>query len=229
MYIPPEEVVTIAKLRKCKSISFTYSEPNVFYEYVLDIAKLAQKEGIKTVMVTAGFINEEPLKELLKYIDAANIDFKGDENFYQEMCNATLSPIKRTIKIYKESDIHIEITNLIIPTKNDSLPIIRKMCKWIKTEIGENTPLHFSRFFPHYKVKNLPPTPLETLKKAYKIAKKEGLNYVYIGNVRTKYENTYCHKCNKILVERIGYFIQEINIKDGKCRFCKSSIPGVWN
>jgi len=228
VYLSPKEIVTIAKARNCKTISFTYSEPNVFYEYVLDIAKLAHKEGIKTIMVTAGFINEEPLRELLKYIDAANIDLKGDETFYQKMCNATLAPIKRVIKVYKEMGVHIEITNLIIPTKNDSLPLIRDMCKWIKTEIDKNTPLHFSRFFPHYKLKNLPPTPLETLEKAYKIAKEEGLNYVYIGNVRSKYENTYCHNCDKLVVKRVGYFIPEINIQKGKCKFCNSSIPGVW-
>jgi pyruvate formate lyase activating enzyme len=230
IWLPPEEVVKIAKKQKCKSIAYTYSEPNIFYEYVLETAKLAHQEGIKNVMVTAGYINPEPLRELCKYIDGANIDYKGPHSFYKEYCSATLEPIREAIKIYQEEGVHIEITNLIIPTKNDHPDTIKKMCEWIKNNLGTDVPIHFSRFWPMYKLKNLPPTPIKTLEKARNIALNMGLKYVYIGNIRGHLgENTYCPKCKKLLIQRFGYHISQINLENGRCKFCKEPIKGVWD
>ena len=226
----PEDIVNLAIKYKCKSIAYTYSEPIVFYELVEDTAKLAKRKGLLNLMVTAGYINEEPLKELCKYIDAANVDLKGfTPEYYQNVVYGDLSTVLNTLKIMKENGVWVEITNLIVPTLNDDPQTIRKMCKWIKENLGPDVPLHFSRFYPMYKLRNLPPTPVSTLEKAVNIAKEEGLNYVYIGNVPGHpMENTYCPKCGHILIKRRGYMILENNIIDGKCKFCGNPIPGIW-
>lgn len=178
-----KDVVKNAIKSKCPSISFTYNEPVVFYEYVYDIAKLSHKKGLKNILITNGYINPKPLKELCKYIDAVNVDLKGfSEEFYDENCFGHLKPVLKTLKILKKKKIHIEITNLIIPGYNDDLKLFEKMCKWIKKNLGKETPLHISRFFPMHKFKDIKETPIETLKKAEKIAKKY-LKNVYIGNV----------------------------------------------
>jgi len=159
----PKEIIELVKESKAKIIAYTYTEPTIFYEYMLDIAKLARKEGIKNVIVSNGFIQEKPLKELIKFIDAANIDLKAfDDNFYKKNCLGRLGPILRTLKILKESGVWIEITNLIIPGKNDDMKKIEEMCKWIKNELGEDIPIHFSRFFPMYKLNYIKSTPIET-------------------------------------------------------------------
>lgn len=179
----PIEIIRLAKEYNCPSISYTYSEPVTMYEYMLDIAKLAKKHKIKNIMVSNGYINQEPLKELCKYLDAANIDLKAfREEFYKTTCKAKLEPVLETLKTLKKQKIHLEITNLIIPTLNDNLKDIEKMCIWIKNNLGKDTPLHFSRFFPMYQLKHIPETPLQTLEKAKIIADKH-LNYVYLGNV----------------------------------------------
>ncbi len=226
----PEKIVELAKNYKCKSIAFTYTEPTIFYEYMLDIAKLAQKENIKTVMVTCGFINEKPFRELSKYLDAANIDLKGySENFYSTYTTGKLQPVLNTLKIAKEEGLYFEITNLVIPDANDKPDLIRNMCKWIVDSLGTNYPLHFSRFFPKYKLLNRPPTPLQTLQKAKKIAEEEGIKYIYIGNISTEAEDTYCPNCSKKIIDRSGYKIESIHIKDGKCQYCREKIYGRWN
>ncbi|MDD5178036.1 MAG: AmmeMemoRadiSam system radical SAM enzyme [Candidatus Nanoarchaeia archaeon] len=186
--LEPKRIVELAKEYKTPSIAYTYTEPAIFFEYVLETAKLAKKEKIKNVMVSNGYINEKPLKELIKYIDAFNIDLKAfDEDFYKKICFGKLKPILETLKLIKKYKKHLEITNLIIPTKNDNLKEIEKMCVWISKNLGKDTPLHFSRFFPCYKLTNLEPTPIETLVKAKEIAKKY-LKYVYIGNVPASFE-----------------------------------------
>lgn len=230
MSLSPEEAVEKAKESGASVIAYTYTEPTVYYEYMIDIAKLARKAGIKNVMHSAGYINEEPLRQLCPYLDAANIDLKGFSNrFYSEMTLGNLDDVLRTLKILKEQGVWIEITNLLLPGINDNPAEIKKMCEWIKDNLGAQVPLHFSRFWPMYKLMNLSPTPVETLKTARAIALKTGLKYVYIGNVPTEDgENTICPKCGKTLIRRSGYVILENNIVDGKCKFCGEKIDGIW-
>ncbi len=228
--ISPEKIVELALQYKTPTIAYTYTEPSIFYEYMLDIAKLAHKNGVLNIYHSNGYLNQEPLKELTKFLDGANVDLKGfSEDFYRDITGGTLQPVLDTLKTLKKSGVWLEITNLIIPTKNDDEKMIKKMCEWIRDELGRDVPVHFSRFYPQYKLQNLPPTPVETLQKAAGIAKVTGLQFVYIGNVPgMKEESTFCPKCNKLIIERKGYTILQVNIKDGKCKFCKKEIPGRW-
>lgn len=230
LYLSPEAVAKLAKKSECASVAYTYSEPVNFYEYMLACAKEARKMEIRNVYHSNGYINEKPLRELAKYLDAANIDLKGfSEDFYREMCSGTLGPVLKTLKILKQEGVWIEITNLVIPTKNDSPKMIREMCSWIVKNLGPDVPVHFSRFHPLYKLTNLPLTPVETLEKAVEIARSEGLRYVYIGNVPGHpAEDTYCPKCKRLLIDRLGYQILQNNIVNGRCKFCHEKIPGVW-
>ncbi|MCM8804068.1 MAG: AmmeMemoRadiSam system radical SAM enzyme [Candidatus Omnitrophica bacterium] len=230
IYLPPEKVVEYAMKYKCPSIAYTYSEPVNFYEYMIDTAKIAKEKGIKNIVHTAGFINKEPLEKLCKYIDAVNVDLKGFNNeYYRNVCEGELNVILNTLKILKENNVWIEITNLVIPGYNDKYEEIRNMCLWIKNNLGDYIPLHFSRFHPMYLMRHIPSTPVETLEKAVKIAKEVGLKYVYIGNVAgSNYENTYCPKCSKLLIRRYGFSVLENNIVNGKCKFCKEKIEGIW-
>jgi len=230
MNISPEQVVAEALQSGSKSIAYTYTEPTIFFEYMRDTAKLAKEIGMKNVYITCGYIEEEPLRELCKYIDAANVDLKGfSEKFYKEYTDGKLKPVLRTFKILKEEGIWTELTNLIIPGANDSPQDISNLCEWVVTEIGVDIPVHFSRFFPNYKVLDRPPTSLATLNMAIDIAKHFGIKYIYAGNVAgSKYESTFCHGCGKKLIGRKGYYISEVNVKDGKCKFCGTEIPGRW-
>ena len=227
--LEPEEVVEEAIKNNCKSISYTYNEPAVFYEYALDTAKIARKKGIMNVIVSNGFINEEPLLEWCRYMDAANIDLKGSDSFYRKITTAWLEPVQTTLKILKEKKVWFEITNLIIPTLNDNPKEIEEMCRWIKQNLGIGYPLHFTGFYPCYQLSGLPPTPAGSLLKAKAIAEKIGINYVYNGNVSTSSgSNTFCPKCREMLVERSYFSVCENRIKNGKCPFCGELIPGVW-
>jgi len=228
--LSPEELIKKVKESNTKIIAYTYTEPTIFYEYMLDIAKLAKREGIKNVMHSAGFINEKPLRELCQYLDGANVDLKGfSQEFYGEFTLGNLDDILRSLKILNEEGVHLEITNLILPGLNDDVGMIRKMCLWIKDNLGKDTPLHLSRFHPMYKLKYLSPTPVATLEKAREIALSVGLRYVYIGNVAGHdAETTYCPKCKKPLIERSGYFIKGKHIKNGSCKYCQEAIQGVW-
>jgi len=228
--LPPRSVAELAEKEECASIAYTYTEPMVFYEYVLETSKLARKKGIRNVLVTNGFINPEPLEELCDYTDAANVDLKGfTEDFYNSMCAATLKDVLRSLKIYRERGVHLEITNLLIPKKNDDMQLIREMCTWIRNELGEGIPLHFSRFYPMYKLRNLHLTPVETLESARDVALETGLRYVYIGNVPGHSgENTYCPSCGSLAVGRTGFLVYECNLNHGRCTSCNHPIPGVW-
>ncbi len=228
--ISPHKMVELAVQYQTPTIAYTYTEPSIFFEYMLDIAKLAHKNGVLNIYHSNGYLNPEPLKELIPYLDGANVDLKGfSEDFYKDITGGTLAPVLNTLKTLKKSDVWLEITNLVIPTKNDSEKMLKEMCVWIKRELGSDVPVHFSRFYPQYKLQNLPPTPVETLQKAAQIAKNVGLDYVYIGNVAgVKEESTYCPGCKKILIERRGYSIRQVNIENGKCKFCKKTIPGHW-
>ena len=229
--IKPEEIVQEAIKNNCKSISYTYNEPTIFYEYVIETAKLAKKKGIKNVMVTNGYINKEPLKELYHLIDAANIDLKAfDEDFYKRVCKVRLKPVLEAIKEIKNIGTWIELTNLIIPGYNDSKEQIEKLVKWVKDNVGTRTPLHFSAFYPTYKLLDAPRTPPETLIKAKEIAKKYGLKYIYLGNTSSSDSgNTYCPKCNKLLIERGGFEVYKNNIKNNSCPFCDEKIDGIFS
>ncbi len=220
VYFAPQDLVNKAKASGAPTIAYTYTEPNIFYEYMLETAKLAKKEGLRNVMHSNGYVNEEPLRQLAKYLDAANIDLKGfSDEFYSKLTEGTLETVLKSLKVLKEEGVQVEITNLILSGFNDDLGMIRKMCLWIKENLGADTPLHFSRAFPMYKLTQLNPTPIETLEEARSIALESGLRYVYIGNVGGHpAENTYCPKCGKIAIERRGYFIVQNNIVDGKCR-----------
>lgn len=229
-HAPPDKIVSAAKSSGCKSIAYTYTEPTNFYEYMLDTAKIAKSKGILNVNHSNGYINQEPLKELCKYIDAANIDLKGFSNsFYNKVCEAELNPVLETIKTLKKSGVWVEITNLVIPGYNDDTSMITKMCEWIKRDVGIDTPIHFSRFYPMYKMTGVAPTPVATLERAREIALKTGLHYPYVGNVPGHPgDNTYCPNCKKMLVKRSGYSILENEIKNGRCKYCGAKIGGVW-
>jgi pyruvate formate lyase activating enzyme len=232
--ITPAQLIALAKVWKCKSIAYTYTEASIYYEYMYDTAKLAREEGLKNLWITCGYINPEPLRELCKYIDAANVDLKGfSEEFYQAYCKSSLAPVLRTLEVLKEEGIWFEITNLVIPDANDDPGTVRNMCKWIVKELGAGYPLHFSRFYPNYRLTDRPPTPLATLKRCAKIAREEGLYFVYIGNVHEAPDlgNTFCPNCGKLLIRRVGYIIAENHIKDGsggRCPYCDTTIPGIF-
>jgi pyruvate formate lyase activating enzyme len=226
--VSPEEIVKEAKRFNCESIAYTYTEPTIFFEYAYDIAKLASKEGIRNVFVTNGYITEEALIEIKPYLDAANIDLKSfSEDFYRKNCGARLNPVLDSIRLHKSLGIWIEITTLIIPRLNDSEEELRKIAGFIK-EVGEEIPWHISRFHPMYKLLDLPRTPVATLHRAREIGYEVGLRYVYEGNVPGEAgENTYCHKCGKLLIRRYGYQILENMVKDSACPYCDAEIDGV--
>ncbi len=227
--LPPEQVIKTAQQYNAETIAFTYTEPTVYYEYMLETAKQARKAGLKTLLISCGYINEAPLRELAKYLDAANIDLKGfSDTFYGTYTTAKLAPVLATLKILKEEKVFTEITNLVIPAANDSEKELRELCRWIKQNLGAETPLHFSRFFPKYKLLNRAPTPPDTLNKAHQIARSEGLKYVYVGNIDTAYEDTLCPKCGKKLIDREGFQIKNLLLKEGRCPFCGTSIEGIW-
>ena len=229
-YFPPEDVVKFALKKKIPTISFTYNDPIVFYEYVYDVAVEAKKKGLNILWHSNGSLEEEPLRELLKYTDAVTIDLKGfTEKIYSEIYSAELKPVLRTLKIIKEENVWLEIVNLIIPTINDDKDDIKKMCEWIKENLGADVPVHFSRFSPQYKLTHLPRTPVATLEMAHRIAKDVGLKYATVGNVPGhRYNSTFCPGCEKRLIHRVHFQVLENNIKDGKCKFCGYEIQGIW-
>jgi pyruvate formate lyase activating enzyme len=226
----PQQIVEEAMAAKAKSIAYTYAEPVVFYEYMLECTRLARKEKLANVMVSNGFIREEPLRNLLKELTAIKIDFKAfTDSFYEKVCEGELESVKKTLKVIAETKVWLEVVVLLIPTLNDSQEEIKRMSGWLAREIGTHVPLHFSRFTPMYKLRNLPRTPIETLHKAREIAMQEGMQFVYIGNVPGEEgENTFCPSCKKILIRRFGYSILESKIQNGKCAYCNAVIPGVW-
>lgn len=224
-----EQVVEDAIDSGTPIIAYTYSEPTIFYEFMLDTAKLAKQKGLKNIMHSAGYINQEPLMQLIPYLDAANIDLKGFNNvFYEKLTNGNVEPVLATLKTLHQQGVWLEITYLIIPTYNDDEDEIRNMAKWVKENLGDSVPIHFSRFFPYYKLSNLAATPIETIKRAREIALEEGMKYVYTGNVNWIEGNTtYCPE-GSIAIERKGYFISQNNLEAGKCTD-GSEVAGVWD
>ncbi|MBU4211472.1 MAG: AmmeMemoRadiSam system radical SAM enzyme [Kiritimatiellae bacterium] len=226
----PEEIVRLALAQKVKTIAYTYSEPVVFTEYILDCAKAAKEAGLGNVIVSNGFLNEKPLKEWCSVATAIKIDFKGfSQKFYEETCAGQLQPVLDTLKRLAGSGVWFEIVVLIIPPLNDDLDEIKRMTAWIVKDLGPNVPLHFTRFHPDYKLRNLPPTPINTLIKARQIAMDQGCNFVYVGNMPgVEGENTYCPKCKAAVVKRYGMGVLSNDLKNGKCPGCGTAIPGVW-
>jgi pyruvate formate lyase activating enzyme len=227
----PDRVVEECIAAGCESIAYTYSEPVTFYEYAFDSATLARKRKIHNVWKSNGYINEEPLRKLCRVIDAANIDLKGfDDKVYEELNGGKLEPVLKTLKVFKEEGVWLEITNLVIPTWTDNLEVIKRMCDWLYANGLRDCPLHFSRFTPLYKLNQLPSTPVSTLDKAMDIAVKAGMRYVYVGNVPGhRAESTFCHNCGKMIIERRGFTIIVNRIKNNRCTYCNEKIPGVWS
>ena len=227
--ITPQMAVQRALESGARSISWTYNEPAIWHEYTFDSAVLAKKAGLKTIYVTNGYITPETLRRIAPYLDAYRVDIKSfSEDFYRKTCGARLAPVLESTKLAKELGMHVETITLVIPTKNDSPDEITRIVKWVHDNVGEDTPMHFTRFHPMYKMNELYPTPVGTIEMAYDIAKKEGMRFVYLGNVGGhKYENTYCPKCNALLIDRVGFSVSAVKIKDGKCPDCGEKIPIV--
>lgn len=212
----PKEVVKYAKDNGLPGIAYTYTEPAVFFEFALDTMKLARKAGLYNVWVSNGYINPEPLKKAAKYLDAVNVDLKGDSGFYKKVCGVPDNkPVLEALKLWKKLGVFLEVTNLLIPGHNDKDSQIKELALWVKKNLGPKTPLHFSRYYPCYKLK-APPTPENTLERAWELARKAGMLHVYVGNVfGHDKESTYCPKCGEVAIKRTGYHIESVK---EKCR-----------
>ena len=226
----PEDVVATARKSGAYSIAYTYSEPITFYEYMLDTARMARAAGLRNLLISNGYINRDPLLDLCRVIDAANINLKAfSDAVYRKLNGGRLEPVLATLKTLHQEGVHLEITNLVVPTYVDDQDLVRRMCAWILKELGPDHPLHFLRFQPLYKLDRLPPTPVSALARFREIALAEGIRYAYVGNVPQHEGNhTYCHQCRKLLIARTGYFIREIHLDGHLCKYCGASIPGVW-
>lgn len=226
----PEEVVDEAIIAACDTISYTYTEPTIFFEFAYDVASLAKRRGIRNLFITNGYISEEALREIAPYLDGANVDLKSiSDDFYRRICGAKLEPVLKAIRLYKELGIWIEVTTLLIPTLNDGEEELRAIARFIRG-IGEEIPWHISQFYPMYKLTNLPRTPTAALLRAREIGLEEGLRYVYTGNVPgLEGENTYCYGCGELLIRRVGFSVLQNKLKGFKCPRCGSEIDGVWS
>ncbi len=228
--LSPAEVVELSLSYNCNSISYTYTEPTIFFEYAYDTAKLAKEKGLCNTFVTNGYMTKEALNTIKRYLDAANVDLKGfTEKFYREICGARLEPVLDTLKRMKKLGIWVEVTTLVIPTLNDSKEELQQIAEFIKNELGKGTPWHVSRFSPAYKLTHLNSTPIETLLKAREVGLNAGLRYVYTGNIPgDEGENTYCYNCKELLIRRYGFEVLENKIKDSRCPNCGVKIDGVF-
>lgn len=229
--LPPQRVASLAQQKGCSMIAYTYNEPVIFTEYMYDTAKAAKQRNVRSVMISNGYINKKPMRDLCRVLDAVKIDLKAfNQTFYHDLVAGELQPVLDTLVLLKKENIWTEIVYLVIPGQNDDSGELKEMCEWIKQDLGPDTPLHFSRFYPQFKLKNLPPTPIPTLKKAREIAMQTGLHYVYIGNIPgDPAENTYCPQCGKLIIRRTGYYVRDVKIKDSKCSHCGAFIAGIWN
>ena len=228
--LSPDQVISSAEQYNSQVIASTYVEPVIFIEYMLEIGRLAKSRPILKVMHSNGFINAEPLEDLCRVLDAACIDLKGfTEHYYRHMTEGSLQPVLHTLQTLKRRGVHTEIVNLMVPGKNDDMNTVGDMCRWIVQELGPDTPLHFSRFYPLYKLKSIPPTPVSTLETAREVALREGLDFVYVGNVPDHPGgHTYCPHCRQMLIRRIGYRVKVLGLIDGKCSSCGKAIAGIW-
>lgn len=227
-YMSAEEIVREAKRSRCKSISYTYTEPTIFFEYALEVARLAKKEGLYNVFVTNGYMTKECLDMLNGVLDAANVDLKSfSEDYYKKVCGAHLKPVLESIEYMTRLNIWVEVTTLIVPALNDNEEELKQLASFL-AGVSKKIPWHISRFYPQYKMDELAPTPVSTLEKARQIGKEAGIHYVYLGNVPREGEDTLCHNCGESLIERVGYFVKKNVVKEGICPKCKTKIEGVW-
>ena len=228
--LPPAEIVEAAADAGARTIAFTYGEPVVWWEYAVDIARLARDRGIRPVVVTGAFIEPGPLRELCSVVDAVKIDLKAfDDGYYRDICSGRLEPVLDAIETVRASGTWLEIVYLVVPTLNDDHAGIRRMSRWLVERVGPDVPLHFSRFFPHYRLRDLPPTPVETLDRAREIAMDAGMRFVYVGNVpRHAGENTRCPACGETVVSRHGYRLVDVALDGDRCASCGAVVPGVW-
>jgi len=229
-YTPPSHIVGEARMRSTPVIAFTYNEPTIFTEYLLDIARDATGHGLRSVLVSCGFMTEAPLADMCRALAAIKIDLKGfSEEFYRKVSRAHLAPVLRSIKQVRASGTHLELVNLVVPTLNDSDAMLRNLVHWVLDELGPDVPVHFTRFHPDYQLVNLPPTPVATLTRAWEMAREAGLHYAYVGNVPGHPgNNTYCPGCGKVVIGRRGFFITQMHLDHGKCAWCGTPIAGVW-
>jgi pyruvate formate lyase activating enzyme len=230
-YAPPDSLAELALQNQCPSIAYTYSEPVVFTEYVCDAAEAGRARGVKSAVVSNGYIQQEPLRRMCQSVDAIKIDLKAyTEKFYKEVVNGELRPVLDSLVAIRKQRVWNEIVYLVIPTLNDSEAEFKGLARWVKEDLGPDVPIHFTRFQPEYLLKNLPPTPVATLERAKAISDAEGLHYVYIGNVPGHpAESTYCPKCKRVIVQRVGFTIQAMHLHKGHCEYCRQTIAGVWN
>lgn len=229
-HVPPEDVPLLALQYGCDSLAFTYNEPTIWGEYVIDICKAAKQYGLKTVMVSNGYITREAFHDIYDHIDAANIDLKAfTEGFYGKITLTHLQPVLDTLQWLKnDTNVWFEITNLMIPTLNDDPAETRKLSEWILTQLGPDVPLHFTAFHPDFKLQDKPRTPPETLHRARAIARETGLHFVYEGNIYSDGAHTSCPKCNQLLIERSWHDVLKNRLVNGACPGCGLAIPGVW-
>jgi len=229
--LPPERLVAAARRNGARLTAATYGEPVVFWEYVRDVAIAANAVGVRPTVVSNGFIKEKALREVLPLLSAIKVDLKSfRDEFYREQVRGELEPVLKSLEIIKEIGVWLEIVVLLIPTLNDSAAEVRDLCAWVKAKLGPNVPVHFTRFHPTYRLTDLPPTPVASLERAWKIGRNAGLNYVYLGNVPGHPgENTTCPGCGEILIRRVGYRILSNRLFNGSCPDCKRKIPGVWS
>lgn len=230
-FVSPERLVSVARRYGSRSIAFTYGEPVVFFEYMLATAKVSKAADIPGVMISNGYIEPGPMQELLKVLGAVKVDFKAfSENFYTRWCRGTLNPVLETMKLIHKTGVWLEMVHLTIPTLNDSDEETKALCEWVLKNLGPDVPLHFTRFRPTYKLKNLPSTPPSTLERQFRIARKAGIHYPYVGNLPgNEGENTRCHHCGETVIRRVGFTVVENNLRSGKCGKCQKAIPGVWD
>ena len=229
-YAPPQRIAELAKQYMCPTIAYTYSEPVVFSEFLMDTADAAHQAGVRSVVVSNGYMQTESLKKAYGRMDAVKIDLKSfSEKYYRDVVCGELKPVLDALVTLRAMGKWTEIVYLVVPTLNDDESEFRGLARWVKTNLGPDVPVHFTQFHPEYLLKNLPITPVPTLERAKAIADAEGLHYVYIGNVPGHAaENTYCPKCRKMLVERIGMTARQVLIRGGKCPGCQQPIPGIW-
>jgi len=229
--LPPARALERARAAGVASLSYAFGEPAAFYEYMADLAEQAKAAGLSNLVQTSGYLQFRPLKELASLLDGANVDLKGfDPAFYREYVGGELKPVLDSILLLREQGVHLEITNILIPPLNDNPEMIGKMCRWIKKELGPDVPLHFSRFYPLYRLSNLPPTSVPALDRARKTALEAGLRYVYVSRVAGHPgEDTVCPACGEIVIKRMGFFVDEFRLEKGRCPKCATSVPGRWS
>ncbi|GAB6060022.1 AmmeMemoRadiSam system radical SAM enzyme [Desulfonatronum parangueonense] len=228
--MPPEAVVAHARAAGLRSVSFAFGEPVIFYEYMLDVARLAREAGMLNLLHTAAYIRPEPLRELCELVDAANVDLKGfDPEFYRNVVGGELQSVLDALRIIRKSGVHLEITSVVIPTLNDDMKVLGEMCRWIAGELGPDTPLHLARFYPLYRLSALPRTPVSILDRARDTAREAGLRFVYLAKVPGhEGENTFCPDCDRAIITRVGFIVDQMEVSEGRCPHCQREIPGIW-